>query len=69
MEPCKPNVAVRLELEVLEDRVVPGRLTIIPVGEVLSSDSYIVSLPSAPNVGLTTAQGHTPGVVHWTPGS
>src|SRR5262245_1496667 len=69
MEPRRPDLAVRLGFELLEDRVVPGLLTITPRAEVISSDSYIVSLPSAPNVGLTIAQGHTNGVVHWTRGT
>jgi hypothetical protein len=57
---------MKLEIELLEDRAVPGLLTIVPVASVVSSDSYIVKLPFAPNVGLTIAQGHS-GVVTWTP--
>jgi hypothetical protein len=67
MEQRKPGYVVRLQVELLEGRVVPGLLTSTPVASVISSDSYIHSLPFAPNVGLTTAQEHSPGVVHWTP--
>ena len=56
-----------LRTEGLEDRVMPGLLTITPVASVVSSDAYIRSLPFAPNVGLTNAEGHTGGVVQWTP--
>ena len=58
---------VSLDFELLEDRVMPGLLTVTPVASVISSDSYIFHLPLAPNVGLTNAQGHTGGVVQWTP--
>ena len=67
MEPRAPNVVVRLEFELLEDRLVPGTLVVTPVG--LHGDAYIHFLPPQPNVGLTNAQGHTPGVVHWIPGT
>ena len=58
---------MKLEIELLEDRAVPGLLTIVPVAKVLSGDSYTHFLPRAPNVGLTIAQGHSGGVVSWTP--
>ena len=67
--PYPPNCAALLDIEILENRAVPGTLTITPVASVVSSDSYIVRLPSAPNVGLTEAQVHSGGVVHWTPGT
>jgi hypothetical protein len=41
MEPRKPNVAVRLELELLEDRVVPGKLVTTAAISVHSPDSYL----------------------------
>src|SRR5262249_32741556 len=69
MEPRRPSPMAHLDVQLLEGRAVPGTLTITPRAEVISSDSYIVSLPSAPNVGLTTAQEHNGGVVKWTPGS
>jgi hypothetical protein len=62
------RTTVRLRVEELEPRLTPGLLTVTPPGFVDPNVDLIVSLPFAPNAGLTNAQGHTGGVVHWTPG-
>ena len=65
-----PNCAALLNIEILEDRAVPGTLTITPVGSGGSGDSYIVFISSsAPKGGLMVAQAHTSGIVTWTPGT
>jgi hypothetical protein len=66
----RPIIGVRLQIEILEDRVVPGLLTVSPIGNsdsYIHPDAYIHALPAPPHVGLTIAQGHSGGVVQWTP--
>ena len=61
MDPNR-NVAVCLQVEILEDRVTPTVLTITPVG-LPSGDQYIVFVPAAAEAGLTHAAAQSP-VVH-----
>ncbi len=54
-------------VEELEQRIVPGTLTISP--KAVDTGPFVTSLPFAPNKGLTMAQESTGGVVTWTPGT
>jgi hypothetical protein len=56
---------IRRTLEVLEGRDAPATLTVRPY---IEQDNLVIvrEITPAAKPGLTTAQAHTGGVVHWS---
>ena len=61
------NKEIRLEVEELEERIVPGTLTITPRSGITDGTSNTVA--DRAMHGLNTAQGNAGGVITWTPGT
>ena len=65
MEARNEPQEIRLEIEELEERVVPGTLTVTTS----SGETNSVSINTVRAGQLSTAQEHTNGVITWTPGT
>lgn len=57
----------RPHIEALEERAVPGTLTITPPGVVDPDIDSVVLVPDAAKPGLEMAQARTNGVISWSP--
>ena len=56
---------VRLVLERLEVREVPGTLNVTPPAPFIDPSVDFVKVPDAAQPGLHSAQVHTGAVIHW----